>query len=48
MLDIYSQTFMTATRTGQTQVYDMPSVQPHKRLRFFARRKTRNIDLTKL
>lgn len=48
MLDIYSKTFMTATRTGEVTVFDMPRVPSEKRLRFFARRKTRSIDPTKL
>ena len=48
MLEIYAKTFMTATRTGQVTVLDVPSVPYHKRLRFFARRKARTIDPTKL
>lgn len=48
MLDIYSQTFMVATRTGQVIVYDAPKAPHEKRIRFFQRRKTRTIDPTKL
>ena len=48
MLDIYAQTFMTATRSGCVQVRDAPSASPEKRLNWFARRKNRCIDLNKL
>lgn len=48
MLTIYADTFMTATRTRCTLVEDVPSVPDHKRHRWFRRRTTRCIDLSKL
>ena len=44
MINIYAQTFMNATRTGQVRLRDVPSVADHKRHRWFKRRKTRLID----
>lgn len=48
MINIYAQTFMNATRTGQIRVQDIPPVQQKKRSRWFFRRKTRCIDLRKI
>ncbi|WP_299025555.1 hypothetical protein [uncultured Sulfitobacter sp.] len=48
MINIYAHTFMTATRTGEICVTDVPSVPENKRHRWFKRRKTRCIDPTKL
>lgn len=48
MINIYAQTFMTATRTGQIRVMDVPSIPETKRHRWFTRRKTRLIDPNKL
>lgn len=48
MINIYAQTFMTATRTGCVRLRDVPSVPGQKRHRWFARRPARCIDLTKL
>lgn len=48
MLDIYAQTFMTATRNRETRVFDAPTVPHEKRLKWFSRRKTRCIDLNNL
>ncbi|MGJ8626104.1 MAG: hypothetical protein ACSHXB_04005 [Sulfitobacter sp.] len=48
MLNVYAQTFMTATRTDCVQVRDIPSVQNGKRLHWFKRGKARCIDLAKL
>lgn len=43
MINIYAQTLMHATRTGQIRVQDVPPVSEHKRHRWFSRRKTRFI-----
>ncbi len=43
MINIYAQSFMHATRTGQIRVQDVPPVPEHKRHRWFTRRKTRCI-----
>jgi hypothetical protein len=48
MLNIYAQSFMTATRSGCIRMRDVPSVPHEKRHRWFARRKTRCIDPAKL
>lgn len=48
MINIYAQTFMHATRTGQIRVQDVPSVEQTKRHRWFTRRKTRCIDPKKI
>lgn len=48
MLNVYAQTFMTATRTGCVLLRDVPSVQNGKRLNWFSRRKVRCIDPAKL
>lgn len=44
MINIYAQTFMTATRLGQVPMQDVPSVPKAKRQRWFARPKTRLIN----
>lgn len=44
MINIYAQSFMHATRTGQILVKDVPSLPEAKRHRWFTRRKTRLID----
>jgi hypothetical protein len=44
MINIYAQTFMTATRTGQVRVQDMPAASETKRQRWFKRKIFRNID----
>lgn len=48
MINIYAQTFMTATRTGQIRVQDVPTTAQAKRHRWFDRKTFRNIDPTKL
>lgn len=48
MLNIYAQSLMHATRTGQIRVTDLPSTPKAKRHRWFERRKTRLIDPNKL
>jgi hypothetical protein len=48
MINIYAQTFMNATRTGEIRMQDIPAVPETKRHRWFARRKTRLIDPHKL
>lgn len=48
MFNIYAQSLMTATRTGEIRLRDVPSVDQTKRHRWFVRRKTRMIDPTKL
>ena len=44
MINIYAQTFMNATRTGEIRMQDVPSVPETKRHHWFTRRKTRCID----
>lgn len=41
MINIYSETFMLATRTDRPWLRDVPTVPHEKRLHFFNRRKTR-------
>lgn len=48
MINIYAQTFMIATRTGEIRVQDVPSIEESKRHRWFTRRKTRVITPTEL
>jgi hypothetical protein len=48
MLNIYAQSFLTATRSPCVRLRDMPSKTPAKRTRWFSGRKTRCIDPTKL
>lgn len=48
MLNIYAQTFMTATRTGEICVTDVPSRTEAKRHRWFPLRKARCINPLKL
>lgn len=48
MINIYAQTFMNATRTGQIRIQDVPSLPEAKRHRWFTRRKTRCINPDKL
>lgn len=48
MLNVYAQTFMTATRVGCVRLRDVPSASQEKRLNWFARRKTRCVDPAKL
>ncbi|MEH6520232.1 hypothetical protein [Sulfitobacter sp.] len=48
MINIYAQTFMTATRTGQIRVQDMPPASEVKRQRWFQRKTFRTIDPNKL
>lgn len=48
MLDIYSSTFMTATRTNETCLHDVPPDDMAKRRRWFARRRKVCVDLSKL
>ncbi len=49
MLDIYSSTFMTATRTHETcLLHEVPPSDMTKRRRWFNRRRRVCVDLTKL
>jgi hypothetical protein len=48
MLNVYAQTFMTATRSNCVQVQDLPATPKEKRLNWFFRPKTRCIDLKRL
>lgn len=48
MLNIYAQSFMTATRTDCIRMRDVPPVAQAKRYNWFSRRKTRCIDPAKL
>lgn len=48
MLNIYAQTFLTATRSPCVRLRDMPSNTSQKRRRWFASRKTRCVDLDKI
>ena len=48
MINIYAQSFMHGTRTGQIRVRDVPSIPEIKRHRWFSRRKTRCIDPSNL
>lgn len=48
MINIYAQTFMTATRTGCVRLKDFPSAPDHKRHRWFRRTHARCIDPAKL
>jgi hypothetical protein len=44
MLNIYAQTFLTATRSPWVRLREMPSATGQKRSRWFSGRKTRCID----
>ncbi len=48
MLNIYAQSMMTATRTNCVQAHEVPSKEQNTRRRWFSRRKTVCLDLTKL
>jgi len=48
MLNIYAQTFLTATRAPCVRLRDMPSDLTPKRRWWFSRKQTRCVDLTKL
>lgn len=48
MLDIYSSTFMTATRTNNHCLHEVPPTNTTKRRRWFARRRRVCVDLSKL
>ncbi|KIN62389.1 hypothetical protein Z946_1247 [Sulfitobacter noctilucicola] len=48
MLDIYASAFMTATRTDTVQLREVPSKNGQKRRRWFAPRKTIEINPSKL
>jgi hypothetical protein len=48
MLNIYAQTFLTATRAPCVRLRDMPSQTPSKRRRWFSLRQTRCVDPAKL
>ena len=48
MINIYAQTFMHATHTGQIRVEDVPSIPNTRRHRWFTQRKTRLIAPTQL
>jgi hypothetical protein len=48
MINVYAQTFMTATRSGCVRVRDVHPVPHEKRLNWFSRRKTRCIDPSRM
>lgn len=48
MLNVYAQSFMTATRIGCVRMLDVPPVAQTKRRYWFSRRKTRCIDPAEL
>ena len=48
MMNIYAQTFMTASHRGCVEVQDVQPTPHEKRLNWFSRRKTRCIDLNRL
>ena len=48
MINVYAQTFMTATRTGCVPMRDYNPGPREKRLNWFARRKTHCVDPAKL
>lgn len=48
MLNIYAQSFLTATRSPCVRLREMPSENTSKRRRWFGRRPTVCVDLTKL
>ena len=48
MLNIYAQSFMTATRSTCTAVEDVPPSNPEKRRRWWQARRRVCIDLSKL
>lgn len=48
MLNIYAQSFMTATRNNCTSLHDVPPANPEKRRRWWQSRQTICLDLRKL
>lgn len=48
MINIFAQTFMTASRSGCVELHDIPSAKEGKRLRWLSGPKKRCLDLTKL
>ena len=48
MLNIFAQSFMTATRNNCTTLYDLPRTDSEKRRRWFRSPKQVCIDLSKL
>jgi len=48
MINVYAQSFMTATRADCVSVRDMPAKPHEKRLNWFSRSKTRCIDPSRL
>ena len=48
MINVYAQTFMTATRHGTVTVRDVPAKPHEKRLNWLSRGKKRTIDPTRL
>ena len=48
MLNIYAASFMTATRTPEVRLREMPPSKGVKRRRWFSRRPTLDIDMEKL
>ncbi|MEP5728987.1 MAG: hypothetical protein ABJL67_06400 [Sulfitobacter sp.] len=48
MLNIYAQTFMTATRTNCVKLHEIPGKTKGTRKRWFSRRKAICIDPAKL
>ncbi|MFC6639509.1 hypothetical protein GV827_12015 [Sulfitobacter sp. JBTF-M27] len=48
MLNIYAQSFMTATRTTGVELHEVPSKNKGARRRWFSRPKTVLVDLRKL
>ena len=48
MLNIYAQSFMTATRTNCTTLHDVPSAPSEERRRWWQAPKKVCVDLSKL
>lgn len=48
MLNIYAQSFLTATRTNCTTLHDVPPTNAEKRRRWWQSRRQVCVDLSKL